>query len=72
MIPSWAWLAWLAAFAVLEGIALLNRRDGDTLSENVWRALLPSRGAPYWRLRRFVLLAFCAWLSAHFLTGGAF
>lgn len=28
-----AWLAWLAAFAVIEGAALVNRRGGDTFSE---------------------------------------
>ena len=72
MIPWWVWALWLVAFCILEGIALLNRTPGDTLSENVWRTLLPARGQKYWRLRRFVLLAFMAWLTLHFLTGGEF
>jgi hypothetical protein len=41
MIPSWLWAAWLifivVTFAVLEGIALVNHRAGDTLSENTRR-----------------------------------
>jgi hypothetical protein len=31
------WIAWTVAFAAAEGIALANRRDGDTLSENIRR-----------------------------------
>ncbi|WP_181785437.1 hypothetical protein [Streptomyces phytophilus] len=32
------WILWSLAFAVLEGIAVANRCDGDTLSENFYRA----------------------------------
>jgi hypothetical protein len=72
-----AWLAWLAAFAVIEGRALFNKSPGDTLSEHVWRWFSTqngSTGSPTGliRLKRFGLLAFLAWLSAHFLTGGRF
>lgn len=71
-----AWLAWLAAFVVIEGKALLNRRPDDTLSEHVWKWFATadmSRPVTGWvRFRRFVLLAFLAWLVAHFLTGGLF
>lgn len=81
---SWAtagWLAWMAYFLVLEGWALFNSRPGDTLSEHVWAWFGTQRRRPgesprevtgWVRLRRFVLLAFLAWLSAHFLTGGLF
>lgn len=31
-----AWVLWLALFAVIEGMALVNSRKGDTLSEHVW------------------------------------
>jgi hypothetical protein len=70
-----AWLSWLGAFGVIEGMALFNKRDGDTLSEHVWRWFATGQGAPSepsWsvRLRRFTLLAFMSWLSVHFLTGG--
>ncbi len=66
------WLVWLAMFGAIEGAALANRRAGDTLSEHVWQwCSIKGKGAG-WRARRFGLLAFLAWLSAHMLTGGAF
>ncbi|KXK63339.1 hypothetical protein AWW66_03230 [Micromonospora rosaria] len=76
---TWAWLAWFAWFAVVEGMALFNSRPGDTLSEHVWawfgtqrrRPGEPERPRSGWtQLRRFLLIAFMAWLSAHFITGG--
>lgn len=74
---TWAWLAWLAAFGVIEGRALFNKRDGDTLSEHVWRWFATERGSSgtpsaWQRTRRFALLAFMGWLTAHFMTGGRF
>ncbi|MEU0674483.1 hypothetical protein ABZ330_16585 [Streptomyces sp. NPDC006172] len=73
-----AWAAWAGAFVVIEGIALKRRQPGDTLSEQVWRIFGTRRDVEYpkgqpsglLRLRRFVLLAFLAWLSIHFMTGG--
>lgn len=72
-----AWVAWIAAFVVIEGIALYRKKEGDTLSEHVWKWFGTARdGRPQsqpsgWvRLRRFALLAFMVWLSVHFLTGG--
>lgn len=76
---TYLWLGWLAAFCVIEGKALFNKTEGDTLSEHVWKWFSTQRtatkqGQPtgWVRLRRFVLLAFMAWLSVHFLTGGMF
>lgn len=66
------WVAWLLMFVAIEGAALTNRREGDTLSEHVWRWFSIRRKSSGWRLRRFSLLAFLAWLVAHLLTGGAF
>jgi hypothetical protein len=73
-----AWAAWAGAFIVIEGIALKRKQPGDTLSEQVWRIFGTRRDVEYpkgqpsglLRLRRFALLAFLAWLSIHFLTGG--
>jgi hypothetical protein len=68
-----AWLAWLAAFGVIEGKALFSRREGATLSEHVWKwfAIGADHDPTGWvRMRRAALLAFMAWLSVHFLTGG--
>lgn len=66
------WLLWLLMFFIVEGLALANKEDGDTLSEHVWKWLRPPVGARVWRLRRFALLSFMAWLTVHFLTGGLF
>ncbi|SFC55426.1 hypothetical protein [Streptomyces aidingensis] len=65
-----AWLVWLAAFGVIEGTALLNKREGDTLGAHVWKwAAIKGDSRLVW-VRRGLLVAFLAWLSAHFLTGG--
>ncbi len=74
-----AWLAWLAYFGVFEGMALFNGKGGDTLSEHVWAWFATHRPKPgadprqrsgWTQVRRFALLAFMAWPSTHFLTGG--
>lgn len=73
------WYVWFAYFAVVEGKALANSRANDTLSEHVWQwfgidlpGTAPREVTGWVRLRRFVLLAFMAWLAAHFLSGGRF
>lgn len=69
-----AWLLWIAAFLVIEGAAILDRRRGDTLSEHVWKwfavRVAAGKTAKARNFRRFALLAFLAWLVIHFLTGG--
>jgi hypothetical protein len=65
-----AWLVWLAAFAVIEGFAIAHREPGRTLSEHVWRWFSVKDKTKGFKMRRFVLLAFLAWLTLHFLTGG--
>jgi hypothetical protein len=67
-----AWLLWIGMFLAIEVPAILNKRPGDTLSEHAWRWFSVQGKATGWRARRFVLLAFLAWLSAHLLTGGKF
>jgi len=66
------WIVWLLMFGAIEGAALANKRKGDTLSEHVWQYFSIKHKGKGWRLRRFSLLAFLAWLVVHFLTGGAF
>lgn len=69
-VYTWAWIFWLALFAVIEGAAIIDRDRGDTLSEHVW-AWFGVRGKPKgYKARRFVLLAFLAWLVVHLITGG--
>jgi hypothetical protein len=79
-----AWLVWGAYFAVVEGYAIVRSHQqhaagrhatGGTLSEHVWAwfGTAPGTHADTWAyVRRFVLLAFMAWLSVHFLTGGRY
>lgn len=74
---TWLWIGWGLIFAVIEGMALFNSKPGDTLSEHGWAWLgygsREGRQPSGWtRLRRFLILAFLAWLVAHFITGGWF
>ena len=77
------WLLWLAWFVVEEAVAFKSGTVGNTLSEHVWKwfgipdanskTTLTQEPITGWvRARRFALLAFLAWLVAHFLTGGWF
>ena len=66
------WLIWIAAFLVVEGLALRTKVPGATLSAHVWRWFSIKSPGRQWRLRRLALLAFMSWLFAHFLTGGKF
>ncbi|WP_128637455.1 hypothetical protein [Streptomyces sp. C] len=70
-----AWVAWIASFVVIEGVALARRQPGDTLSEHVWKWFHTAKDTVpdgTTRLRRAVLACGMAWLSIHFLTGGTF
>ncbi|MEV0616176.1 hypothetical protein AB0I81_22875 [Nonomuraea sp. NPDC050404] len=73
MIPEWMWIAWLAiaagGFAVLETVALINRRRGDTLSENIrrWLGITPPSVQRRIAVPVFVavLVAFICWFLPH-------
>lgn len=83
---NWAWIGWILLFCLLEGFAFYKHGPGYTLSEHVWKWFaIKDANARHnndirnpqpitWvvRGRRFLLLAFLAWLVAHFLTGGRF
>lgn len=64
------WLGWLALFLVIEGIALMNKKPGDTLSEYFWKWFSIKHNGRHAKFRRLVALCFLAWLLAHFLSGG--
>lgn len=74
-IPEWAWIAWLAVaaggFAILETIALANRRHGDTLSENIraWLGITPPNVRRRIAVPIFaaVLIVFLAWFLPHII-----
>lgn len=75
MVPSWAWIAWgvatLGTFLALEAVALGNKYDGDTLSENVrrWLGIDPPRPVRQVAVPLFVsvLAGFLAWFVPHIL-----
>ncbi|MFJ4342583.1 hypothetical protein [Streptomyces sp. NPDC088915] len=62
------WIAWTCVFAVFETIALISRRDDDTLSENV-RALFRTRTSKAGRAVFAVAwFGFAGWFGLHILT----
>ena len=67
---TFAWLVWLAAFIVIEGLAIRDKRRNDTLSEHCWEWFSVKQKKKAWRARRILLAAFMVWLTVHFLTGG--
>lgn len=60
------WVVWIAAGALLEVAALLNKTQGDTLSEHVW-SLFQSSTGQFWT---FMVTAFLLWLVWHFALKG--
>lgn len=75
MIESSTWAIWLASvavsFGVLEGIALLNKKDGDTLSENTrkWIGLKENGVKRVAGASIFAgtILGFATWFVVHIL-----
>lgn len=66
----WAaiWVAWSLTFAIAEAIALANKRDEDTLSENV-RRLFRTRTSKVGRAIFAVgWFGFSGWFLLHILT----
>lgn len=62
------WILWTLTFAVAEGIALANRKDNDTLSENV-RLLFRTRTSKAGRALFAVgWCGFSGWFLIHILT----
>jgi len=56
---GYAWIAWLAAFGILESIGLFKQRDAMTLTYFVQH-----------HFPRWVLAGFLGWLTYHFLVAG--
>ena len=70
---TWLWIGWIVYFLSVEAVALKRSTKGDTLSEHIWLWFGTRRGvkpSAFTQLRRFMLVAFMAWLSLHLLTGG--
>lgn len=67
MIWTILWLLWIAAFAAIEGVAVLNDKRDDTLSEHFrrWFRVDTHRGRTVWIV---VSGVFFAWFVAHIVT----
>lgn len=68
------WFGWGLYFLIVEGMALANSVDGDTLSEHVWAwvGLRDTMAKEVtWRtwLRRVAVLYFVTLLGVHFVIG---
>ncbi len=61
------WIAWLAAFVIVESVAVFNKRAGDTLSERVWDWFGVKHESRKWL--RWPLRVFLLWLAVHLGTG---
>ena len=61
------WVIWGLMFAGIEGAALFNKKQGDTLSEHVWHYFSTKQKSTGWLIRRSALGVFLAWLVAHFM-----
>lgn len=69
---GWIWVSWLAAFGVLEGIALASHQWEKTLSGQTWLwfAIRYVSEPRFKKPRRLALVVLMVWLTLHFLTGG--
>lgn len=67
---TWLWIAWGAAFAVIEYIALFNDAKDDTLSEHFrnWFETDTKRGRTAWLV---VSGLFFAWFTTHIAVAGS-
>jgi hypothetical protein len=65
------WASLALAGGATELIALANRRDGDTLSEHIWRIARVGDSRPtalVWTVRAAIALVML-WLAGHFAMG---
>ena len=64
-----AWLLWFGMFAAVEGIAIVRKARGDTLSEHMWKWFKINDKPRQWTVRRGVLAVFLVWLTVHMTAG---
>jgi hypothetical protein len=67
---TFAWIIWIAEFIIIEGTALLNDRDNDTLSEHLrlWFRTDVKIGRTVWLL---VSGIFFGWFIVHIAVAGS-
>ena len=62
------WLLWIGPLFLIPEFIALFTNPRNTLSYQVWH--LAGVGQPgQWSFAHFVILAFCVWLSFHFVLG---
>ena len=65
------WIAWILGFLAIEYAAIKDKRQGDTLSEHVWKVIGTKHKGPktalMWTARVGLGVLF-AWLIPHFFT----
>lgn len=61
------WAIWFALFALFEGVALADRRRGDTLSERTREWFKTENSVAGRRIFASVWTTFCAWFLWHIL-----
>lgn len=66
--PLWLWAIPTGSFAILEGLAIANKRRGDTASELIRRAAGIKPARPWRPLGAAAIAAFCAWLAHHLIN----
>lgn len=71
MIFTVLWITWILLFVVVEGVALVRKDKGDTLSEHVWKVLRvrDDRPTPMAVVGRILLGAGIIWLFVHLVFG---
>jgi hypothetical protein len=69
---DWVWSVILIVGGLYELFTLWTRRQGDTLSEKVWKvfAVVGNEPRRLRQARRVALLFIVVWLAVHFLSGG--
>lgn len=69
---SIAWVIWILFFVVVEALAIIDKKKGDTLSEHFWKkfGIVDAEKKRNKKGLRLVGAAFLMWLVIHLLTGG--
>lgn len=66
-VYTWLWLSWIAFFVGVEAAAILDKRSGDTLSENVlWFQEHGIGIGRFMTVTRVAVAGLLVWLFYHF------
>ena len=65
-----AWVIWILAFGIIEAIAVIDKKKGDTLSEHIWKWFAIDNKEPFYKFKRLTLVTFLVWFAIHILTRG--